>query len=92
MLLLCHDVDFLQMRIEGIQAVKHDLQSRCQTDIGDEPVKKIRKLDSLPNVTTTSGLNLEVALVERGDEVGTKFGMGDWIVESFQAGVQEPVS
>lgn len=81
------------MRIEGIQAVKHDdLQSPSQTDIGDEPVKKIRKLDSLPSVTITSGLNLEVALVARGDEVGTEFGMGDWIVESFQAGVQEPVS
>jgi hypothetical protein len=49
------------MRIEGIQAVEHDLHSPSQTDIGDEPVKKIGKSDSLPNVTTTSRLHSEVA-------------------------------
>ena len=62
----------LMMRIERIQAVEHDLQSPSQADIGDEPVK-IRKLDSLFNVTTTSGLHL----VERGDAMGTEIGLGD---------------
>lgn len=59
----------------------------------DEPVRKVRRLlNTLPNVTSTSGLDMEVHLVERGKEVDTVMGIGDWILHSFRAGVREPVS
>lgn len=56
------------------------------------PLKKIKRLpDTLPNITSRSGCDFEMCLVERGDDLETDFGMGNWLMDSFRVGVGEPV-
>lgn len=93
------------MRIEGLQVVRNkssrsphneSLHSNSTTDyrVGTEdvPMKRTKRpLDSLPNVTSKSGCDLEVSLVERGHDFETDFGMGNWLMDSFRLGLGEPV-
>ena len=58
----------------------------------DVPLKKMKRLpDTLPNITSRRGCDFEVCLVERGHDVDTDFGVGNWLMDSFRVGVGEPV-
>lgn len=58
----------------------------------EAPMKRTKRLlDLLPNVTSKSGCDLEVSLVERGHDLETDFGMGNWLMDSFRLGLGEPV-
>jgi hypothetical protein len=96
----------LTMRIEGLQVVRNKssqsphnerrLHSNSTTDrvpgTEEVPMKRTKRpLDSLPNVTSRSGCDLEVSLVERGHDLGTDFGMGNWLMDSFRFGLGEPL-
>ncbi|XP_024396760.1 uncharacterized protein [Physcomitrium patens] len=94
----------LTMRIEGLQAVrdkaKHashfESEYSATNAMGIEkeelPMKKTKKMpDALPNISSTSGCDLELCLVERGNDIETDFGMGNWLMDRFRVGVGEPV-
>jgi hypothetical protein len=59
--------------------------------MGQEVVIKESPLAANPSVTSKSGFDVEVRLVEREDDVDVDIGMGEWRVESFKAAVSEPV-
>ncbi|KAG0566404.1 hypothetical protein KC19_7G061500 [Ceratodon purpureus] len=97
-----HPLHNLTMRIEGLQAVRNesnqaphfDSQPSASDALSTEevPLKKIKRLpDRLPTITSRSGCDLEVCLVERGHDVETDFGMGNWLMDSFRVGLGEPV-
>lgn len=72
-----------------------ELRAGSTTDaVGTEeaPLKRVKRLlDTLPNITSRSGCDLEVCLVERGHGVETDFGIGNWLMDSFRLGLGEPV-
>jgi len=95
------------MRIEGIQVVRNEpiraprfdsqhseLRAGSASDaVGTEvaPKRTKRPLDTLPNITSGSGCDLELCLIERGHDAETDFGLGNWLMDSFRLGVGEPV-
>lgn len=97
-------VVFFQMRIEGLQAVRDKVKqaSHFERDhsaidalgiVKEEiPIKKVKKTpDSLPNISSTSGCDLELCLVERSNDIETDFGMGNWLMDRLRVGVGQPV-
>jgi hypothetical protein len=82
----------------GSQAVQNQTNSAWSKDcemmntdsgMGQEVVIKESPLAANPSVTSKSGFDVEVRLVER--DVDVDIGMGEWRVESFKAAVSEPV-
>lgn len=84
----------------GTQAAQNQTNSAWSKDcemmstdsgMGQEVMIKESPLAANPSVTSKSGFDVEVRLVEREDDVDVDIGMGEWRVESFKAAVSEPV-
>ena len=101
----CGDSDFIYTATGAAEMLSQNgaanIEGLEDFDIGLSRNNSSMRLDSMqrakfsavdPSVTSNSGFDVEIRLVEQDDEGDYDIGMGGWVVKSCKAAVREPVS